>query len=443
VRSAGLSEWKELIVCVSEMPFGMSSAFGRVAKWKPQQAALALAVLMVVTRWYKSLREEIRLAKSLDQKHPVFELWKKKSKALRDGYTPPALLSLGSKFVVGSIHTVVHNVLRRIKPVEEVHYDRELFELECGGTVGIDWALRCGSLHAEHKDSDAPIVLLHHGLTGCSKSHYVQSVIAKLLEEPDNLRVCVMVARGCGGIELTTPLGFTAHGYDDMRQVVDHLKERNPNAKIYGVGFSLGAGLMANYIGRSGRDCKLSGAAVLSPSWDFSKTTSCFDIWSRKFLAANLKEYFEKNKAVVEQHEKIDFDKCMEAVTVREFDTHAVVPAFGFKDVDHYYETSSAISHAHEVHIPTLSFSADDDPVCCIEGAENMEREKRLGPGLVIARTYRGGHVSWAEGILGYDSFMDRLVVEWLRACREHDKMAPSTAKPSSGDQAPPLTAST
>mmetsp|Transcript_15555 Transcript_15555/g.27630 ORF Transcript_15555/g.27630 Transcript_15555/m.27630 type:complete len:410 (-) Transcript_15555:169-1398(-) len=399
--------------------FGSAGAFGRVLMHRPQHAALVVAMVAVVVRWYRSLREEIRLHRSHEKVHPILEKWKKKSSVLKEGYTPPVLLSLGSRYVVGTINTLIHNIFRRLKPVPDVNYDRELFRLKDGGTVGIDWATERGEPLSEHKGNPTPIVLIHHGLAGCSRSHYVQSIIHKLLAL-HNVRVCVMVARGCGGVKLTTPYHFTANGYNDLGEVIDYLKENNPEAPIYGIGYSLGAGLMANYLGRTGENCKLSAAVVCSASWDFSKHTSLTEVWSRKFLATSLKEYFEANKDVITKNPAINYDKCMEAVNAREFDEHAIVPTFGFKCVDDYYKDASATFHAHQVHVPTLSFNADDDPVCSSEGAAIMADEKRIGPGLVVARTHRGGHVSWAEGFLGYDSFMDRVILEWLEACREH-----------------------
>ncbi|CAK9026943.1 Embryogenesis-associated protein EMB8 [Durusdinium trenchii] len=326
------------------------------ALWRT--AVLPFVVVMLV-RWYRALRERVRLAHHPEKNHPVLFKWMAKSKVLREGYRPPAWWSIGSQFLVGSLHTVYHHIARNIvSPVEQVCYDRELFKLECGATVGLDWAMKVGDLEAPCRhDSSKPIVFLHHGLAGCSRSHYVQSIIAQLLEH-NAFRVVVMVARGCGGVPLTTPYGFTAAGYDDMRQVAEHLRSENPDAKMYAVGYSLGAGLLANYLGRSSTDCVFSGAVVVSPCWDFHKTTPYFEVWSRAFLA---------------------------------------------------------------IHTPTLALSADDDPVCSVEGADIMTEKNHFGPGLLIARTNRGGHVSWAEGATGHASWMDRIIMEWITTCAAHD----------------------
>ncbi|GBG26579.1 Monoacylglycerol lipase ABHD2 [Hondaea fermentalgiana] len=379
-----------------------------------------LLVLMVLSRWYRSLHEHVRVAHG-DKAHPVIKRWKSSSRVLREGYRPPAWWSIGTQYLVGSLHTVYHNVVRELRPVAEVSYDRELFKLKCGATVGLDWAKRSGELEAPCKhDSSKPIIFIHHGLAGCSKSQYVKSMVYQLVRQ-NKYRVVVMVARGCGGVPLTTPYGFTAAGFDDLAQVATHLRKENPDAKMFAVGYSLGAGLLANYLGRAGKASVFSGACVVSPCWDFEKTTPYFDVWSRHFLAASLQGYTEENREAVSKHEKVDLDKAMAATCVREFDAHAVVPVHGFGSVDDYYAKSSPITYAHQITTPTLSFNADDDPVCSVEGAHIMQQKKIFGPGLVIARTARGGHVSWGEGILGHASFMDRVILEWLDACFEHE----------------------
>mmetsp|Transcript_4090 Transcript_4090/g.6779 ORF Transcript_4090/g.6779 Transcript_4090/m.6779 type:complete len:438 (-) Transcript_4090:495-1808(-) len=385
-----------------------------------QSRVVWIVVMVLLSRWYRSLHEQLRVAHG-EKSHPVIQRWKSSSRLLREGYRPPAWWSIGTQFMAGSLHTVYHNVIRTLRPVAEVDYDRELFKLKCGATVGLDWAKRSGELEAPCKhDSSKPIVLVHHGLAGCSNSQYVKSIVHHLVRQ-NKYRVVVMVARGCGGLELTTPYGFTATGYNDLAQAAAHLREENPNAKMFAVGYSLGAGLLANYLGRSGKSCVFSGACVVSPCWDYMKVTPYFDVWSRHFLAASMQGYTEGHRDVVQQHEKIDFEKAMAAKTQRDFDTHAVVPVHGYDSVEEYYFKSSPITYAHQITTPTLAFSADDDPVCSVEGADILQQKGIFGPGLVIARTARGGHVAWGEGVLGHSSFMDRIILEWLDTCYEHE----------------------
>jgi predicted alpha/beta-fold hydrolase len=395
-----------------------TSRMARRVGLSAQRSLLMVAAAAVLLRWYRSLHDSVHVAFHASKAHPWVLSWVRSSAVLRGGYRAPWWLSVGSQFLVGTVHSIVHNALRRVLcPVTQVPLERELLRLRCGGTVGLDWAWGC----AQHGSAE-PVVLLHHGLAGCSRSHYVQMAASLLARR---FRVVIMVARGCGGVPLTTPAGFTAAGFEDMEQVAQHLRARNPDAKIYGVGYSLGAGIMASYVGRAGKDCIFSGAAVCSPCWDYMARTSWFEPWSRKFLATSLKNYAVANRAEMERHPGIDFDKILSAITVAEYDTHAVLPVYGYETIDHYYKHSSPIQHAHCVSIPMLSLSADDDPLCSVEGAQEIERQRLQGSGLLIMRTKRGGHLSWAEGWSGYDSFMDRCVLDWISHC--HDNCVSNT----------------
>ena len=114
---------------------------------------------------------------------------------------------------------------------------------------------------------------------------------------------------------------------------------------------------------------------------------------------------------------KMDLAAVLNSKNVSEFDHHAVVPVHGFDDVDHYYTESSACRRAHNIVTPTLAISADDDPVCSVEGCPSIVDE--FGPGLVIVRTVVGGHVGFGTGFLpGVESWMDTAAGDWFDACQ-------------------------
>ena len=85
------------------------------------------------------------------------------------------------------------------------------------------------------------------------------------------------------------------------------------------------------------------------------------------------------------------------------------------QDVDEYYHDASPSKTAHRITVPTLAMSAEDDPLCNIQGLDSIES---LGDGLVIVRTSIGGHLAWLEGWLGgASSLMERVALGWIEAC--------------------------
>jgi len=266
--------------------------------------------------------------------------------------------------------------------------------------------------------------------------------------------IVVFVARGCGGVPLTTQDSFTAARIDDMAFVLDHIW-RNRNKKllsasslvqsegekpqIYGIGYSLGAGLLLNYLGAddSKRVNRLSGALAISPAWNFHTQTKHFSKWSQHVLVRGLQMYVRQNLKYIRKLQgtgqsataNFDVEGLLSAKNVKEFDYHAIVgmrQLHGFETVDDYYTASSAIHISHKIVTPTLALSSDNDPVCAARGCPE---EGELGEGLVIARTKRGGHVafpssssrehspfSYLLNFIGFGtaSWVDELAVEWF-----------------------------
>ena len=107
----------------------------------------------------------------------------------------------------------------------------------------------------------------------------------------------------------------------------------------------------------------------------------------------------------------------MSSKDVKEFDSHAVVPQLGYRDVDHYWTDASAVHLSHEITIPTLALSAMDDPMCSAKGCPR--EQSLLGEGLVVAVTRRGGHLGFSEGLWPPgESWMDRVALDWFDSCR-------------------------
>jgi hypothetical protein len=72
------------------------------------------------------------------------------------------------------------------------------------------------------------------------------------------------------------PLSFASHpssslrtGHThDLRSAVSYLHTTYPNAPLLGIGFSLGAGVMARFIGEEGESCVLKAGVVVGTPWD-------------------------------------------------------------------------------------------------------------------------------------------------------------------------------
>lgn len=65
------------------------------------------------------------------------------------------------------------------------------------------------------------------------------------------------------GVPLTSPQLYCAGNTVDLRAVLLHLSREYPEAPLLGVGFSLGAGMLARYLAEEGPRSRFKAACVL------------------------------------------------------------------------------------------------------------------------------------------------------------------------------------
>ncbi|KAJ2453375.1 hypothetical protein GGF42_003819 [Coemansia sp. RSA 2424] len=290
-------------------------------------------------------------------------------------------------------------------------FSRETFMLSDGGNVVLDWAL-CEN-HTER-----PIVTVLSGVTGTSCDFYVRKCYKELIRL--NYSVVVVHSRGCGGSKLTTPLPFHCGFSNDYREVVADLKHRMPQCPLLGLSFSLGANIMAKYIGEEGANCPLTAGIIVGNPYDMYKVISHLDSRS---LSPNkiydvailnfLKTAFKENQAaIVSAPVKFDVAKIANASTIMEFTEEMTRKAFGYTSAKHLLDDSSSLDHLDNIRIPVLFLNALDDPICT---PSLIPFDKFLNnPWLLLALTRHGGHIGYM-GNLWPTSWIEHPVSQFFK----------------------------
>ena len=227
----------------------------------------ALSVLgsLSVRRYYQKTCQLKILSQNSDQNENMIG----KCKAL-SLYRPVPFYLLDYN---GHVHTIATSLIRQLFS-QKLPINRELFKLRDGGTVGLDWVSNNNQISSSRK----PLVVLVHGLCGDSESAYI--TFAAYALQKRGYDVVSFVSRGCGGLALTTMEGFTAARYSDLQEALEYMKKQDSCRPIFCVGYSLGAGILLNYLGASGQKSVLTGAVAISPSWNFLLQTPVFSLWS-------------------------------------------------------------------------------------------------------------------------------------------------------------------
>eukprot|EP00850_Spirogloea_muscicola_P003263 SM000013S26432 [mRNA] locus=s13:381294:386850:- [translate_table: standard] len=312
-------------------------------------------------------------------------------------------------FQTAFLHFAVH--------APSIDYRRELLKTPDGGTLALDWAdPPAGGKEGLHAGSDrTPVVVLVPGLTSDSQSGYILQTVKGLLQL--GWQVLVTNHRGLGGVSLTSDTFYNAGWTEDLRCIINHVRELKPNGAVVAVGTSLGANILVKYLGEEGSNTPLLAAATVGNPWDL---LVC-DRWMhrkhlQKFynaaLAIGLKGFANLHKDIFSRI--ANWDYLFQSQTIREFDDRITRICGNFETVDTYYRKSSCAPYVSGVGIPLLCISALDDPICTKEAIP--WDECRANPNVILVTTQAGGHLAYLEGITAHTMWWMSPMFKFLAA---------------------------
>ncbi|KNZ51442.1 hypothetical protein VP01_3953g3 [Puccinia sorghi] len=115
------------------------------------------------------------------------------------------------------------------------------------------------------KNDPTPVLVVLHGLTGGSHESYVRSVLSPLTKDY-GWRAVTTNFRGCAGSELTSQKLYNAGATEDIRLIVQYLTTiLSPLTPLHAIGFSLGANVLAKYLGEEADRAVIRSAVVVEP----------------------------------------------------------------------------------------------------------------------------------------------------------------------------------
>ncbi|KAK4701601.1 uncharacterized protein P7C70_g4629, partial [Phenoliferia sp. Uapishka_3] len=333
-------------------------------------------------------------------------------RSLGEWYTPTFWLASGH---LATIYCTIADF-----SYDSCTYSRRLLQLPDGGSISLDFT---PPITPEDPIDSRPILVALHGLTGGSHESYVIDVLSKITKERDEKN---LEGQGLGWRAVV--VNFRGGAYtDDLRCALSYLSHLAPKAPLYGVGFSLGANVLAKYLGEEGDKTPLKAGVVLGAPWDFYAghvylSRSWLSTIYSKAMAKNLRGVVSRNRAALEG--AVDFD-CMYGnpqQTLYEFDSVGTRVIAGYTSVEAYYKDASANQHAHNISVPTLSLSSSDDPI--IPASSVPFSAALANPNLIIGTTLHGGHLGWFTGFFRPRRWISRPVIEFLREMERADPVA-------------------
>jgi predicted alpha/beta-fold hydrolase len=264
--------------------------------------------------------------------------------------------------------------------------------------------------------SNAPHLLVLHGLEGSAKASYV----AELLRGA-HLRgwgAAALNFRCCSGEQNRLARFYHSGETGDALFVASRLRSRI-SGPLFGVGFSLGGNVLLLLLARAGRDAPLDAAAAISAPYDLHACARVLDsgrgiyrLYRWSFLHSLRRKALRK----LRQHPGIFNAKLVRAARgIEAFDDAVTAPLHGFRDAGDYYAQSSSGPLLGQIRRPTLLINAKDDPLA----PAPLPQGALSNPSLAAVLTERGGHVGFVAGSIRRPRYWaERQALDFLAAFR-------------------------
>jgi uncharacterized protein len=266
---------------------------------------------------------------------------------------------------------------------------RERVDTPDGDFVDIDWS---------EGPSDAPLLLVLHGLEGTARSHYVGGLFR--LAAARRWRAALLYFRSCSGELNRLPRFYHSGDTGDLDHVVRTIIDREPSVRVGAVGISIGGNVLLKWLGElaDAAPKALLAAAAISVPFDL---TACARVMDRGlpralYTASFMRSFRQKTRAKACVYPGfVDLRTALRATTFAAYDRAVTAPLHGFADEVDYWRQASSGPYLRHIRRPTLLINALDDPFI---PASSLPDPRGLPPTVRAEYVAVGGHVGFVEG---------------------------------------------
>lgn len=317
--------------------------------------------------------------------------------------------------------------LSRYQPTMKLH--TQCFDTADGDFVDLAWSHTRSEIYA----SDAPLLIIFHGLEGSAQSAYVDQLMHVAVTY--GWQAVVMQFRSCSGRLNRTARAYHSGDTGDARAVIEWLYQQFPQRKRVAAGFSLGGNMLVKLLGES-PDLPLDAAACISAPLALAPSSERinqgFSRFYRNHLLNSLKhKTWQKMQAGLLANQVKLGERALFAIqNFQQFDHEVTAPLHGFQGVDDYYQRCSGLLFLPLVRHPLLVIHAEDDPFTC---EACVPAPEQLGATVRYELYPYGGHVGFFtnRGERGVKPWLPNRLIAWFA---EVANMPAITLKPEQKD---------
>ena len=321
----------------------------------------------------------------------------------------------------GNAQTIWPALLGRRQYGLRSSYRRERWTTPDGDFIDADWqeapALRpSAGANANGAASDAPLLVLFHGLEGSSGSHYSHAFAHWARQH--GWRFVVPHFRGCSGEINLAPRAYHSGDFEEIDWILRRVRAQHVGFVVT-VGVSLGGNALLRWAEEAGEAAAgvVRAVAAVSSPLDLAAGGHAIGrgfnrlVYTRMFLRTMKPKALRK----LAQHPGLfDREKLLAARDLYEFDNAFTAPLHGFANTDDYWTRGSAKSHLHRIRIPALALNALNDPFV---PAASLPRAHEVGRYVTLWQPPHGGHVGFPGGRWpGHVMTLPEQVMGWILA---------------------------
>jgi hypothetical protein len=305
----------------------------------------------------------------------------------------------------------LQTLLPVLRPMPPVPLRAERRELPDGDFVDLGW---CG----ETDGGGGPLAVLLHGLSGGFDSKYARALAGRLLEL--GWRAVILQFRGAGPEPNRLPKSYHHGDTQDVRELLQLLRRREPETPLFAVGWSLGGNVLLKYLGEEGDATPLAGAVAVCAPFQLrpcaERLRTGFSRVYQNHLLGELKRTIQRKYERVPLG--IDLSQALSARDFFEFDDAVTARLNGFRDAEDYYARAQCGQFLGGIARPTVAIHAKDDPFMV---PDIVPDAICLPPGMTIEVCEFGGHVGFIEAgprlepRFWLDQRVPEILVNWNR----------------------------
>lgn len=242
--------------------------------------------------------------------------------------------------------------------------------------------------------SNAPLLVLFHGLEGSSQSHYAQAFAS--VARIRNWRFAIPHFRGCSGEINRAPRAYHSGDHEEIDWILRQLGDQY-SGPLLAVGISLGGNALMRWAGLSGRDAaqRLRALASVCAPLDLSASGRAIGRGLNRHLYTPmfLRTMVPKALAKLAQYPGLfDRQRLLRVRDLYDFDDVFTAPLHGFAHAEDYWQRASALPVLKHVAVPALALNALNDPFI---PAQSLPGTQTVSPDLTLWQPAEGGHVGF------------------------------------------------